>query len=616
MKKCKDDEILNPATNRCVKKSGAIGKSLLTKKCKDDQVLNPATNRCVKKNGALGRQILEEMQKTLKSKSAKITKNKPETEKLTLKNSKPQKKHVPIDEIEKLTLKNSKPQKKHVPIDEIEELTIDKSKPQKKHVPIDKPENKNKQLSLKKCKDGEILNPKTNRCVSITGKIGKQLIQNAKVTNNVEKDKDNVIALMRQELQTSKEKIIVKVEFVKSGLHSLIVAYPNRDIEEKPFDVYTSYVMHDILDRYKNVYKKFIESGYVLKEQTGFTYDEMLDFIKTNQVCKIVKKPKVNAKLSTKSPVLKCTNDTTLVMFEPLSSVPKENIIQFEDNYCFEVNEIAEYIIAAQSFVNPLTKNGLCKNDIEKLFQHKKLETENLKKLKSLKSANENKIKDIKVFYQKHPKLVEHLLQLLLLTGLQCTCDYTEDFKDSQTALGIVFETVDNKLDESTKKVLLELASPGVNLNLSYVASNYNTVCIHGIGYTLTEIALYNIFELGCQHVIPAKLVYHPPNSRMIIQVVNTYGTVPVLHVYYDKDESNKYFSRFFARVGELYITKDNIEYDYINHFGMNYFSPYKFVEDNVLPFMVEVLSTTSRQFNTKTNLKTIEKVAQMLNKL
>lgn len=31
-KKCKDDEILNPASNRCVKKNGAIGKKLLAKK--------------------------------------------------------------------------------------------------------------------------------------------------------------------------------------------------------------------------------------------------------------------------------------------------------------------------------------------------------------------------------------------------------------------------------------------------------------------------------------------------------------------------------------------------------------------------------------------------------
>ena len=66
-KKCKEDEIMNPKTNRCVKKSGAIGKKLLgvkvqkgPPKCKEDEVYNPETNRCVKKSGAVGKAILAE----------------------------------------------------------------------------------------------------------------------------------------------------------------------------------------------------------------------------------------------------------------------------------------------------------------------------------------------------------------------------------------------------------------------------------------------------------------------------------------------------------------------------------------------------------------------------
>ena len=39
-KKCKEDEILNPASNRCVKRNGAIGKKVIAemkkKKCKED----------------------------------------------------------------------------------------------------------------------------------------------------------------------------------------------------------------------------------------------------------------------------------------------------------------------------------------------------------------------------------------------------------------------------------------------------------------------------------------------------------------------------------------------------------------------------------------------------
>jgi hypothetical protein len=65
-KKCNEDEIMNPKTNRCVKKSGAVGKKILAgnvdnekqKKCKDDEILNPKTNRCVKKSGAVGKKLL------------------------------------------------------------------------------------------------------------------------------------------------------------------------------------------------------------------------------------------------------------------------------------------------------------------------------------------------------------------------------------------------------------------------------------------------------------------------------------------------------------------------------------------------------------------------------
>jgi hypothetical protein len=61
---CKRDEILNPTTNRCVKKSGAIGKKILAQRrkrsrsCGRGQIRNPQTNRCVNKSGAIGKRIL------------------------------------------------------------------------------------------------------------------------------------------------------------------------------------------------------------------------------------------------------------------------------------------------------------------------------------------------------------------------------------------------------------------------------------------------------------------------------------------------------------------------------------------------------------------------------
>ena len=62
-KKCDDDKILNPVSNRCVKRSGTIGKKIikemsLHKICKKDEILNPISNRCVKRSGKIGKSVI------------------------------------------------------------------------------------------------------------------------------------------------------------------------------------------------------------------------------------------------------------------------------------------------------------------------------------------------------------------------------------------------------------------------------------------------------------------------------------------------------------------------------------------------------------------------------
>jgi hypothetical protein len=57
---CPPDKIINPKTNRCVKKTGRIGRSLLpksSKNCPKDKVVNPKTNRCVKETSRIGRKL-------------------------------------------------------------------------------------------------------------------------------------------------------------------------------------------------------------------------------------------------------------------------------------------------------------------------------------------------------------------------------------------------------------------------------------------------------------------------------------------------------------------------------------------------------------------------------
>ena len=64
MKDCTPSQIRNPATNRCVKRSGSIGRKLQARPCSPNQIRNPATNRCVKKDGAIGKKIMMGKQKT------------------------------------------------------------------------------------------------------------------------------------------------------------------------------------------------------------------------------------------------------------------------------------------------------------------------------------------------------------------------------------------------------------------------------------------------------------------------------------------------------------------------------------------------------------------------
>ena len=66
MVECPEDKILNPETNKCVKKTGRIGKKLLKKKetttkieCPEDKILNPETNKCVKKTGRIGKKLMK-----------------------------------------------------------------------------------------------------------------------------------------------------------------------------------------------------------------------------------------------------------------------------------------------------------------------------------------------------------------------------------------------------------------------------------------------------------------------------------------------------------------------------------------------------------------------------
>jgi len=187
-KKCKKDEILNPETNRCVKRNGAVGKKVIAemnkKKCKDNEILNPASNRCVKRNGAIGKKLLAEMKKSKSRKSRTSRKSR-------------------------------------------KSRTSRKSRKSKKE---------------KECGDDEILNPKTNRCVSIHGPTGK------KILNKI----NNFKQILRELIEN--KKIETKGE-IKKILKERDIDYSNYDLKEIIIDILNEILIENV--------KELIESGKV-----------------------------------------------------------------------------------------------------------------------------------------------------------------------------------------------------------------------------------------------------------------------------------------------------------------------------------------------------------------
>lgn len=137
-KKCKSDEILNNETNRCVKKSGKIGKKIIKelkelnkkskkKVCKDDEILNPESNRCVKRSGIIGKRLVETEKNKLITKTRRHRRSKRRSNRSNRSNS------IVVASKNKI----------------IKPTII--------------------------CEKGKILNPKTNRCVRINGPIGRSI---------------------------------------------------------------------------------------------------------------------------------------------------------------------------------------------------------------------------------------------------------------------------------------------------------------------------------------------------------------------------------------------------------------------------------------------------------
>lgn len=58
MKHCPPDKIINPRTQRCIKRDGRLAKTLtVNKDCPPNKIRNPRTKRCIKRDGRLAKTL-------------------------------------------------------------------------------------------------------------------------------------------------------------------------------------------------------------------------------------------------------------------------------------------------------------------------------------------------------------------------------------------------------------------------------------------------------------------------------------------------------------------------------------------------------------------------------
>lgn len=204
-KNCDERKILNPDTCRCVSKDGATGKKIakmikekleakmkklaekqkqekektLKKKalvsdkkqkvgvnktakkdkvCRPDQILNPDTGRCVKKDGATGKKIIKLMNMFNKE-FEQLNKVQ---QLLDAVGKKPESQSTISATPKKMVHKVIKPKVK-----KMNKITLKMNSKS--------PKNKTSKTA-KKCRDDQIINPVTGRCVKKDGVTGKKII--------------------------------------------------------------------------------------------------------------------------------------------------------------------------------------------------------------------------------------------------------------------------------------------------------------------------------------------------------------------------------------------------------------------------------------------------------
>jgi hypothetical protein len=257
-KKCKENEFRNPITMRCNKIKTEIKKQISNdyKECPPDKIYNKDTNRCVLKTGAIGKKILQSLIQNKTKYEPKKDENELKEKEKELKKLKETKKKLKEQELKELKKLKEKETKKKLKEQELKELKKLKEKENelKELKKLKEKENELKELkklkekkemtqdnaaNIIKTKMKKYLIPFVNR---VSANIYDRIVYYKKIVKNLNFDKDRnnyCVKFYKFDEKTGKpifrigNNIILKKEIGSGSTHGAIYLSSFRDKNNK-----------------------------------------------------------------------------------------------------------------------------------------------------------------------------------------------------------------------------------------------------------------------------------------------------------------------------------------------------------------------------------------------
>lgn len=384
---------------------------------------------------------------------------------------------------------------------------------------------------MKNCKENEVLNPITKRCVKINSSTFKKIDKNT---------------LSEQD----KQKLII----------------------------FTPKCKEDQV--YNPITKRCIKKN-------GATHKALLKSQKTNKSPSPVSASPLS--VPTPPPKVECKNDNTFLMFENVNKIPKNDFIKLSNGYCFSIEELTS-LLESDTFNNLNPHNqaiilfDLVKD--EKVLKEVKLYEIVESKIKALKKVNKDEVnllhEHLKYFYQ-----LCKLSGLVIFDNLGSFSSKSDTFNLSLESL-TQFNDIISK-DKKVFKLIYSLKHPKTKDTVKNIIENCNkgTVCIHKAGSLLLQIFIhwfmkleqvYNIkYDVSKGKIIFTRIVgnrlyFRQVNSKEIHDNGSIYISDLLIKpdefekssLYKERNEHKKYKCEKFKKVcvnnEDLYLYTNNYE--------------------------------------------------------